>query len=114
MSAQHPVDLQIGQERAEGRAEPRIERHHHALHPHHVRDAGPMQRSGTAKGNQHELTRVEAAIDGEDAQGIGHVLVGDVNNGLGSLVCAEPEPPAKLLHLGTCAIDVQCNLPPRK
>ena len=39
-----------------------------------------MQRPGPAKGDQREVARIDPALDGQQADGVGHVLVGEVDD----------------------------------
>ena len=92
-------DLWLGDERPERRGQPRIDRDDDPRHPHLGGDVGGMERSGAAKGDQGVLPRIEPAIDGEHADGVGHVLVGDVDDRLRRLHAVETDAVAELVEL---------------
>ena len=84
-------DLRLGDQRAEGRGQSGVDRDDHLRHPHLGGDVGGVERSGAAEGDQGVLPGIETAIDGEHADGVGHVLVGDVDDRLRRLQAAQPE-----------------------
>ncbi len=76
------VDLEIGDEGAEGRAEAGIERQDDARHVHLARQGAGMQGTGAAESDESEIPGVEPAVDRQDADRVRHVLVGHVDDGL--------------------------------
>ena len=69
-----PVDPQVRQQRAEGRAEARMGRHHDFLHLQRSRHVHGVQRAGAAEGDQRIVAVVDAALDGHQPDGVRHVL----------------------------------------
>ena len=68
---------------AERTEQARRRRHDHRERAHDLRDRVRVHRPGAAVGDERELARVVAALDGDDAQRAGHVLVHDREDPLG-------------------------------
>ena len=89
------VDLRLGDQRAESRGQTGVDRNDDLRHPHLGGDVAGVQRSRATERDQRELPRIEAAVDREHPDRVGHVLVGDVDHGLRRGMLVEPEPLAQ-------------------
>src|SRR3954463_771238 len=92
-------NLWLGDERPERRGQSRIDRDDHPRHSHLGGDVGGMERPGAAEGDQSVLPRIESTIDGEHADGVDHVLVGDVDDRSRRLRATETDATAELVEL---------------
>ena len=77
----HPLHPQPRQGGPEGRAQTGMRWHHHPAYAQLGGDGGGVQGPGAAEGDQHEVARIDPALDGQQADGVGHVLVGEVDDG---------------------------------
>ena len=68
------VDAEVGEQRAERRAEPGMRRHDHLLHLQRRRHVHGVQRACAAEGDQRVVAVVDTALDGHQPDGVGHVL----------------------------------------
>ena len=69
-----------------------------------------MHRPRPAEGDEREVARVVAALDGDEPQRARHVLVDDVEDALGRAVQVEAERVADLLHGRLRRLDVELHL----
>ena len=102
-------DLRLGDERAEGGGQSGIDRNDHLGHPHLGGDVGGVKRPSAAEGDERIFPGIETAIDGEDPDGVGHVLVGDVDDRLRDLHAPHAEAIAQLVELRLGLRHVQLN-----
>ena len=58
-----------------------MRRHHHPADAQLGGDGRGVQRPGAAEGDEHEVARIDPALDGQQADRVGHVLVGEVDDG---------------------------------
>ena len=73
---------EVGHEVAERAQQARRGRHDDGEGAHQLGDRVGVQRPGAAEGDERELARVVAALDGDHAQRAGHVLVDDRQDAL--------------------------------
>ena len=72
--------------------------HDHLRHPQRRGHRGAVQRAGAAEGDQREAPRIDAALHGQDADGVGHLFVHQVDDRRRRLLHAHAERTAQLLH----------------
>ena len=100
-----PVDRQ----QAEGREIAGIGRHDAGLHVEQVHHRGRLRRPGAAERQQREAARIDAALDGHLADGVGLVPVGDLDDAVGELLGAHVagQPGGERGDAGARALDVE-------
>ena len=79
----HVVVLDVGGEQPEGREVAGMPRHQHAQEPDLVGQRQRVHRAGAAVGDQGEVPRIVAALDGDFADGGGHADHRDPDDPLG-------------------------------
>ena len=86
-------------------------RHEHRERAHDLRDRVRVERAGAAVGDEREVARVVAALDGDEPQRAGHVLVDDREDPLGGLLDGvEAHRVGDRLHRGARGVDVERHL----
>jgi hypothetical protein len=74
------LGLQVGDEEPQRRQNAGRGRHQNGLDAEQTRQCPAVQRAGAAEWHQHEIARVVAALDRDDPDRAGHVVVGDGEN----------------------------------
>ena len=87
----------VDQEATERRRDTGVRRYEHRRDRELPSERRAVERAGSAEDDEGELARVVAAPDGDEAHGIGHVRVGDLDDGARSLGGVEPERPDDVL-----------------
>ena len=77
---------EVGDEVADGAEQAGRRRHEHRERPHQLGDGVRVERAGAAVGDEREVARVVAALDGDEPQRARHVLVHDREDPLGRLL----------------------------
>ncbi len=74
------IGAPVDREQAEGGEIAGIGRHDAGLHAEQVHHRRRLRRPGAAEGEQREAARIDAALDGHLADGVGLVPVGDLDD----------------------------------
>ena len=109
---QRPAERVAMADRVEavGREHARRRWHQHGEAAQQCGQSVSVQRSGAAKGDERVVARVEAALDGHDAQCPGHLLVGDVHDGPGGLGRGQPDARAEPVQCLLRRVAIQGDL----
>jgi len=87
----HVVEPGVRHQRAQGAERAGERRNDDTLHAQVIGQAGAVKRPGAAKGDEGELARVDALVDGEQAHGLGHVAVHDLEDARRGALRREPQ-----------------------
>ena len=102
---------EVGDEIADGAEQAGRRRHEDRERPHQLGDGVCVERPGAAVGDEREVARVVAALDGDEAQRARHVLVHDREDSLrGLLGRREAHRVGDRLHRGARRLDVERHL----
>ena len=102
---------EVGDEIADGAEQARRRRHEDGERPHQLGDGVRVERPGAAVGDEREVARVVAALDGDEAQRARHVLVHDREDSLrGLLDRREAHRVGDRLDRGARRLDVERHL----
>ena len=93
-----------------GREHARRRRDQHGEAAEECGEGVAVQRPRAAEGHERVVTGIQAALDGHDAQRPGHLLVGDVDDGLRCLVRAQPDARAEPAQRPLGGVAVQRDL----
>ena len=85
------VVLDVDEEAPQRRGDPGARGHDDGGDVEFLRHVRTVQRSRTAEGDEGEVARVEAPADRDEANGVGHVGVGDLDDGVGRRIGAESQ-----------------------
>ena len=83
------VVAQVAGQQADRRGDAGMRRHDHLGDAQHVGHLGAVQRAGAAEGDQREVARVDALLDGARADGVGHVGVDQRDHALRRLALGD-------------------------
>ena len=75
------LHVQVGTDEPDGGRDSRGERHRNRTDAEHLGEPHRVHRPGTTERDQHEPAWIDAALNGDDAYGRGHVRVHDVVHG---------------------------------
>jgi hypothetical protein len=67
------IHLHVLRQHAHRAQDPGAVRNQHPIDTQLACDEGGMQRAGATEGDEHEIARIHAALDGDEAHGLGHV-----------------------------------------
>ena len=91
-----------------------MRRHDGPVHSDRICDAAGVQRPCTAEGDEGIVPRIGPAIDRHQPDGVGHVLVRDLNDSPGGGHLIETERLADAVKSSCCPREIQAHLAPKE
>ena len=111
---EHVVAAQVGHHHAPGGEHRGIGRHHNLGDAQLLRERHRVHRAAAAEGDEREVARVEAAVDGDQLERVDHVVVGDAHDAPRCLVGVRAEPRAHRLDRPLHRVHVRLHRPAAK